>query len=708
MSKSVKTFIFLALMIILAQAFSLSSLVLIPAAQAAGADGGGLDIMPAITRVPIWNLPVDEQGRMMNVSIGECECDAADSPAACAAKKEKFCMKIPWIVEYISAVYKYGVVLGSILAVIMLMIGGALYVIGGMNQGMITKGKEFITGATIGLVLLLGSYLMMNAINPNLVRLKPITIEVPREVVTASSQYCKEAVAEGFTIADSNWDKGEDTCGQTFKITKEAKGTTAGTDQTCVSRFCKDTTKNCVTSGEEGKMSCLSVVMYGDVTYPSAATAFSCNHLSQALAQKITDSGFYVKSLFLTALPGGKISKMIEVGQGAKGYFISGADITTTPSPDAQLYLWIQINDASWPAWFTEDDWFAALAVSKQEGSVKPAIKCTKEGYGERMFTYSPQGTGTVWEFPEKLTWNDVLAKGAGGVKWDINVTNDFYDCMEGETTEKTTFCKWATAAAPGIQQYGQACANTTDCAAPKDDILGKNVGNYLVCSGGKCGYGSWGDKCGKPGFWKGYEHECGLGFTCGKQSGGVDNQCVGAAGGKNAGGNYLQRCDGDNENSCAAGMKCREHKTVNLKKGESNQTVSASNLDCYQLEDEKIDEFLCAPALSTQRGDICHCEKDNNQVCDASVPGVGGSEVCSTDCPWSAPICVDRKGNDNFCTQGMAGQPCTVGNDCAFKGMICDTNTNTCRYEHGFWSDDAKDKVYELNYYLYKDPIKP
>lgn len=75
------------------------------------------------------------------------------------------------ITDYISKLYTFGLGIGGILAVLMIVIGGILYsVSGAVDQK--AEGKSMILSALFGLVLLFGSFLLLKTINPQLIILK--------------------------------------------------------------------------------------------------------------------------------------------------------------------------------------------------------------------------------------------------------------------------------------------------------------------------------------------------------------------------------------------------------------------------------------------------------------------------------------------------------------------------------------------------------
>jgi len=80
--------------------------------------------------------------------------------------------------RYIKAIYDYGIAIAGILAAVVLMGGGFLWLTSIGNESRVSKAKELITGGISGLVLLFLSYLVLNAINPNLLEFRPIITQV--------------------------------------------------------------------------------------------------------------------------------------------------------------------------------------------------------------------------------------------------------------------------------------------------------------------------------------------------------------------------------------------------------------------------------------------------------------------------------------------------------------------------------------------------
>lgn len=86
-------------------------------------------------------------------------------------------ISIPWIAEYIIAIYRYLVIIGAVVATLLIMVGGIMYLLAGGMPSNVDKAKGIIMNALAGLAILLFSHLLLEIINPNLVNLKSIEIQ---------------------------------------------------------------------------------------------------------------------------------------------------------------------------------------------------------------------------------------------------------------------------------------------------------------------------------------------------------------------------------------------------------------------------------------------------------------------------------------------------------------------------------------------------
>lgn len=75
----------------------------------------------------------------------------------------------PSLSIYLSAIFKTGIGLAGVLAVLMIVIGGIQYIGSGMSPSGKSDARDRITSAIMGLLLALLSWIILNTINPNLV-----------------------------------------------------------------------------------------------------------------------------------------------------------------------------------------------------------------------------------------------------------------------------------------------------------------------------------------------------------------------------------------------------------------------------------------------------------------------------------------------------------------------------------------------------------
>lgn len=84
--------------------------------------------------------------------------------------------EMPWIGEYVVALYRWAVTVISILAVVMIVIAGAKWMLAAGNASKIGDAKDGIKQAMIGLLLVLGTNIILGFINPELVIFRPFKV----------------------------------------------------------------------------------------------------------------------------------------------------------------------------------------------------------------------------------------------------------------------------------------------------------------------------------------------------------------------------------------------------------------------------------------------------------------------------------------------------------------------------------------------------
>jgi len=79
---------------------------------------------------------------------------------------------------YIKSVYKYAIGVVGVLAAVVLMVGGIVWLTAGGNQTRIGEAKAWIGASITGLIIALASYMILWTVNPALVQFRPIEVKV--------------------------------------------------------------------------------------------------------------------------------------------------------------------------------------------------------------------------------------------------------------------------------------------------------------------------------------------------------------------------------------------------------------------------------------------------------------------------------------------------------------------------------------------------
>ncbi|MBT7007093.1 hypothetical protein HN958_01130, partial [Candidatus Falkowbacteria bacterium] len=221
------------------------------------------------------------------------------------------CYYIPWIAQYVQAAYKYGLILGSVLAVTIFVISGGLYLTSGLNPSLQQKAKGYMTGAVLGLTLLLGAYMVLRFINPDLIALRPLEVQVlkRKEIPdpfcsnVAKSEYFRvERLADEREAVTSNaaeYSSGGDKymrCGVKYNVAvreQHRKNISMPVGQTCFGDVC-EAKKYCKDFG--GSARCVPAVLYGEIKKASRFNESVLSHSS--ITETFADSLEIDKSRF--------------------------------------------------------------------------------------------------------------------------------------------------------------------------------------------------------------------------------------------------------------------------------------------------------------------------------------------------------------------------------------------------------------------------
>ncbi len=90
----------------------------------------------------------------------------------------------------VNQLYKYALVISSIAAIIMIMIGGYMYIFSGGSEKKVGTAKSFIQSSLVGIAVMLVGFVLLGQINPNLLTIKNIT---PQQVAFTNWDLSNEA-----------------------------------------------------------------------------------------------------------------------------------------------------------------------------------------------------------------------------------------------------------------------------------------------------------------------------------------------------------------------------------------------------------------------------------------------------------------------------------------------------------------------------------
>lgn len=103
-------------------------------------------------------------------------------------------ISIPFLVEYINGVYRYLVGIVLVVAVVMVVYGGFRYLVGA-SYGEINRGKEIIRDAIVGMLIVLGAYVILQTVNPATTSFSVLSLSgISPEYITAEPGGIEEGV----------------------------------------------------------------------------------------------------------------------------------------------------------------------------------------------------------------------------------------------------------------------------------------------------------------------------------------------------------------------------------------------------------------------------------------------------------------------------------------------------------------------------------
>ena len=97
------------------------------------------------------------------------------------------------LAKYLVAIYDYGLTIISILAVVILMGAGLIWLTSGGNETKITQAKDLIAGSLTGIIILFGAWMLLNTVNPQLLKLNSISLTYFAKEIPGCCEYSNRA-----------------------------------------------------------------------------------------------------------------------------------------------------------------------------------------------------------------------------------------------------------------------------------------------------------------------------------------------------------------------------------------------------------------------------------------------------------------------------------------------------------------------------------
>jgi type IV secretory pathway VirB2 component (pilin) len=189
--------------------------------------------------------------------------------------------------EYVQLVYTFLLGAGSLLAVLMVMIGGLQWVMARGNQTAIGNAKERMSKAIMGIVLLFGAVTIMTFIDPSLTKFEEFRVpKIQQSIFVDKDSGCEALIAlKGAVTLDRSTGYCGDSTGGKATITaitsgKNVSGLEVG--DTCNFQQCKDETEQCIkdkSTNETSCQSCLDIDPDNEAGIPP--TPFTCAEFSK-------------------------------------------------------------------------------------------------------------------------------------------------------------------------------------------------------------------------------------------------------------------------------------------------------------------------------------------------------------------------------------------------------------------------------------------
>lgn len=169
---------------------------------------------------------------------------------------------------YFEALYKFILAAAVLISVVMVMVGGFQYALGAGAPEQISKGKERIKNGIIGVTLLLMAVLIVQTVNPQLLKLQPPRLTLVRPVELGGKS-CEDFLAAGHIVTTDAAEKVQASyksvidgqmkkknvpgCGFSGEVGMGPKGEAVSEGTVCDYATCGDSSERCLGTGDSAK-----------------------------------------------------------------------------------------------------------------------------------------------------------------------------------------------------------------------------------------------------------------------------------------------------------------------------------------------------------------------------------------------------------------------------------------------------------------------
>ncbi|MBU0613900.1 pilin, partial [Patescibacteria group bacterium] len=212
---------------------------------------------------------------------------------------------------YVDVFYSWLLPAASLLAIVLIMIGGFQWAIARGDSSMVKKAKDRITKAVFGLLILFGVYAIAYLIDPRLTSFDQLRVPVIQTIIfideNTTCENIYKAAGGDVSITPISGSSNIPICGDKGLISFEGKNTSilgVQTDDTCIYGWCDSDLERCVQiAGQSDVYSCLKCAdIYSGGDFGITPSNSECSKMINFdIAQDYEDNNSYIYCKYLDA-----------------------------------------------------------------------------------------------------------------------------------------------------------------------------------------------------------------------------------------------------------------------------------------------------------------------------------------------------------------------------------------------------------------------